>query len=109
MRVPCASGGEGGGIAPYVCVRIPACVTASAVMQMNLQHPNPTPSLPPPPAPSQFYGFLSPLLERLRMDVRYLQRNLNEGFSGGEKKRNEILQLAVRDRGRGVGLRIRRC
>ena len=29
------------------------------------------------------------------MDMRYLTRNVNEGFSGGEKKRNEILQLAV--------------
>ena len=29
------------------------------------------------------------------MDMRYLQRNVNEGLSGGEKKRNEILQLAV--------------
>lgn len=44
----------------------------------------------------QFYGFLSPLLEELNMDIKYLQRNVNEGFSGGEKKRNEILQLAVR-------------
>ena len=26
------------------------------------------------------------------MDMRYLTRNVNEGFSGGEKKRNEILQ-----------------
>ena len=31
------------------------------------------------------------------MDMRYLTRNVNEGFSGGEKKRNEILQLAVLD------------
>ena len=29
------------------------------------------------------------------MDVKFLNRNVNEGFSGGEKKRNEILQLAV--------------
>lgn len=45
--------------------------------------------------PLEFYGFLSPKLDELRMDVSYLQRNVNEGFSGGEKKRNEILQLAV--------------
>ena len=31
------------------------------------------------------------------MDMRYLTRNVNEGFSGGEKKRNEVLQLAVLD------------
>ena len=31
------------------------------------------------------------------MDPSFLNRNVNEGFSGGEKKRNEILQLAVLD------------
>ena len=31
----------------------------------------------------------------LRMDTKFASRYLNEGFSGGEKKRNEILQLAV--------------
>jgi hypothetical protein len=30
------------------------------------------------------------------MDMRYLTRNVNEGFSGGEKKRNEILQARSR-------------
>jgi Fe-S cluster assembly ATP-binding protein len=31
----------------------------------------------------------------LEMDTRFLERPVNEGFSGGEKKRNEILQMAV--------------
>ena len=31
----------------------------------------------------------------LSMDSRYAERDLNSGFSGGEKKRNEILQLAM--------------
>ena len=31
----------------------------------------------------------------LEMDKSYLSRSLNEGFSGGEKKRNEILQMAM--------------
>lgn len=31
----------------------------------------------------------------LEMDTSFLSRNLNEGFSGGEKKRNEILQMAI--------------
>ena len=31
------------------------------------------------------------------MDISFLSRNVNEGFSGGEKKRNEILQLALLD------------
>jgi Fe-S cluster assembly ATP-binding protein len=34
-------------------------------------------------------------LDLLKMDPTFLNRNVNEGFSGGEKKRNEILQLAV--------------
>jgi Fe-S cluster assembly ATP-binding protein len=29
------------------------------------------------------------------MDASFLNRSVNEGFSGGEKKRNEILQMAV--------------
>ncbi len=33
----------------------------------------------------------------LEMDESFLSRSLNEGFSGGEKKRNEILQMAVLD------------
>jgi len=45
--------------------------------------------------PLEFYSFLMPKLEMLNMDVAFLNRNVNEGFSGGEKKRNEILQLAV--------------
>jgi len=32
---------------------------------------------------------------RLRMDSTFAERNVNEGFSGGEKKRNEILQLEL--------------
>jgi len=33
----------------------------------------------------------------IQMDESFLQRNVNEGFSGGEKKRNEIFQMAVLD------------
>ena len=29
------------------------------------------------------------------MDASFMTRSVNEGFSGGEKKRNEILQMAV--------------
>jgi Fe-S cluster assembly ATP-binding protein len=31
------------------------------------------------------------------MDASFMTRSVNEGFSGGEKKRNEILQMAVLD------------
>ena len=34
-------------------------------------------------------------MKRLEMDSSFAQRYLNEGFSGGEKKRNEILQMAL--------------
>jgi Fe-S cluster assembly ATP-binding protein len=34
-------------------------------------------------------------MERLQMDPSFADRYLNEGFSGGEKKRNEILQMAI--------------
>ncbi|MBL5973422.1 MAG: Fe-S cluster assembly ATPase SufC [Candidatus Leucobacter sulfamidivorax] len=34
-------------------------------------------------------------MENLRMDASFAERNVNEGFSGGEKKRNEILQLEL--------------
>jgi Fe-S cluster assembly ATP-binding protein len=33
--------------------------------------------------------------KRLGMDTRFVERYLNEGFSGGEKKRNEVLQMAL--------------
>ena len=34
-------------------------------------------------------------IELLKMDAGFLSRSMNEGFSGGEKKRNEIFQLAM--------------
>lgn len=34
-------------------------------------------------------------MDNLRMDASFAERNVNEGFSGGEKKRNEILQLEL--------------
>jgi Fe-S cluster assembly ATP-binding protein len=36
-------------------------------------------------------------MDRVRMDREFSQRNVNEGFSGGEKKRHEILQLELLD------------
>jgi Fe-S cluster assembly ATP-binding protein len=42
-----------------------------------------------------FLPFFREKLELLEMDERLMSRSLNEGFSGGEKKRNEILQMAV--------------
>jgi Fe-S cluster assembly ATP-binding protein len=44
----------------------------------------------------QFYSVVSSKIDALKMDPKFLDRNVNEGFSGGERKRNEILQLSVR-------------
>lgn len=43
----------------------------------------------------QFREFLQPKLELLEMNPLFLDRGVNTGFSGGEKKKNEILQMAV--------------
>ena len=40
-------------------------------------------------------GELRGAMQKLQMDPAFAQRNVNEGFSGGEKKRHEILQLAL--------------
>jgi Fe-S cluster assembly ATP-binding protein len=40
-------------------------------------------------------GELRGAMERLGMDPAFAQRNVNEGFSGGEKKRHEIVQLEL--------------
>jgi Fe-S cluster assembly ATP-binding protein len=40
-------------------------------------------------------GELRGAMERLHMDPAFAQRNVNEGFSGGEKKRHEIMQLEL--------------
>ena len=42
-----------------------------------------------------FLELVKAKLKPLRMDETMLQRAVNEGFSGGEKKKNEILQMAV--------------
>ncbi|BCJ50921.1 ABC transporter ATP-binding protein [Actinoplanes sp. NBRC 14428] len=40
-------------------------------------------------------GELRGAMEKLQMDPSFAQRNVNEGFSGGEKKRHEIMQLEL--------------
>lgn len=42
-----------------------------------------------------FLPFFREKMRMLEMDDKLLSRSVNEGFSGGEKKRNEILQMAV--------------
>lgn len=42
-----------------------------------------------------FLGFIQEKMKVLELDASLLNRSVNEGFSGGEKKRNEIFQMAV--------------
>ncbi|MCL2207094.1 MAG: Fe-S cluster assembly ATPase SufC [Fibromonadales bacterium] len=44
---------------------------------------------------NEFKEKMEKAMQLLEMDSRYRERGLNEGFSGGEKKRNEILQMAM--------------
>lgn len=43
----------------------------------------------------EFVKMLYPHLETLSMNEKFLYRSVNEGFSGGEKKKNEILQMLL--------------
>lgn len=45
--------------------------------------------------PLEFMELTQSMLQKLKMKPEFLNRNLNEGFSGGEKKRNEILQMLL--------------
>jgi Fe-S cluster assembly ATP-binding protein len=45
--------------------------------------------------PLEFKDLLKERAKVVEMDASFMTRSVNEGFSGGEKKRNEILQMAV--------------
>ena len=45
--------------------------------------------------PIEFFGVLSEKMGTVSMSPEFLSRDVNAGFSGGEKKRNEILQMAL--------------
>ena len=47
--------------------------------------------------PLEFLPIIHEKLEVVNMSPVFLSRNVNEGFSGGEKKRNEILQMVLLD------------
>ncbi|MFI5334516.1 MAG: Fe-S cluster assembly ATPase SufC [Chlamydiales bacterium] len=50
-----------------------------------------------PPSKEEFEKMLDEKMALLEMKNQFKERFLNEGFSGGEKKRNEILQMALLD------------
>jgi len=47
--------------------------------------------------PIQFLEIVTEKMQLVSMSTQFLNRNVNEGFSGGEKKRNEILQMILLD------------
>nr|AIA19808.1 iron-sulfur cluster formation ABC transporter ATP-binding subunit [Neoporphyra perforata]AIA20226.1 iron-sulfur cluster formation ABC transporter ATP-binding subunit [Neoporphyra perforata] len=48
-------------------------------------------------SPLEFFQLITEKINLVGMEESFLTRNVNEGFSGGEKKRNEILQMALLD------------
>ena len=48
-------------------------------------------------SPMEMYRLIQDKMKIMQMDPRFAERYLNEGFSGGEKKRNEILQMLMLD------------
>lgn len=45
--------------------------------------------------PLSFFDLITSRIKLIDMDDSFLSRNVNEGFSGGEKKKNEILQMSL--------------
>jgi Fe-S cluster assembly ATP-binding protein len=74
-------------------VEIPGVTTSyflkAAVNAIRIHH-----NLPEMGAPA-FQALVKEKLKLLQMDSTLVKRNVNEGFSGGEKKRNEIFQMAM--------------
>lgn len=46
-------------------------------------------------APAPFAALMRTEMEKLKMDPAFISRSVNEGFSGGEKKKSEVLQMAL--------------
>jgi len=46
-------------------------------------------------SPVEFMGEMRETVDSLKMDRKFIGRSVNEGFSGGEKKRAEIVQMAI--------------
>ncbi len=46
-------------------------------------------------SPMEMYRLIQEKMKIMQMDPKFAERYLNEGFSGGEKKRNEILQMLM--------------
>jgi Fe-S cluster assembly ATP-binding protein len=51
----------------------------------------------PPMEAKEFLALMKEKSELVELNKEFLTRSINEGFSGGEKKRNEIFQMAMLD------------
>ena len=47
--------------------------------------------------PLSFFSLINQKAQNVNIDNEFLSRNVNEGFSGGEKKKNEVLQMSLLD------------
>ena len=76
-------------------VEIPG-ISVSNFIKTSINERRKAKELDPIPAP-QLLKMMREKMELLSIKKGYLSRNMNEGFSGGEKKRNEIFQMAMLD------------
>ena len=74
-------------------VEIPG-ISVSNFIKTSINERRKAAGLEPMPA-KELLKKLRKKMELLSIDKGYLSRNMNEGFSGGEKKRNEIFQMAM--------------
>jgi len=74
-------------------VEIPG-ISVSNFIKTSINERRKAKELNPIPAP-QLLKMMREKMELLSIKKGYLSRNMNEGFSGGEKKRNEIFQMAM--------------
>jgi Fe-S cluster assembly ATP-binding protein len=76
-------------------VEIPG-ISVSNFIKTSINERRKTKGLDPMPTP-KLLKMMREKMELLSIKKGYLSRNMNEGFSGGEKKRNEIFQMAMLD------------
>ena len=74
-------------------VEIPG-ISVSAFIKTSINERRKVKGLEPIPTP-ELLKIMREKMELLNIKKGYLSRNMNEGFSGGEKKRNEIFQMAI--------------
>ncbi|MGE5175105.1 MAG: Fe-S cluster assembly ATPase SufC [Hyphomicrobiales bacterium] len=70
-------------------------VSVANFLRMALQARRKEQGQEKPMAPKEFRSLMKEKMALLRMDEAFAGRYINDGFSGGEKKRAEILQMAV--------------